>query len=534
MTMDTGAFFELCRAGSTGEVLQAVRNGADVGARDEDGNTALIFAASDRPRLGTIRALVNNGPAVNARNSGGFTALMYAAARTARPEVVTLLLNAGAEVDMALANGWTALTFAAAANPDPEVVRALCHGGALVNARTEDGTTALMVAAERNPNVDVVNELIRHGADVNAKDNCGRTALTGAALRNSTLVSDPDPNPEIIDALLDNGADADAVWDGDRAIDIVKNSPYLLGTDTLERLRSRGPQWNREALLGDFLASLDVSPSSAAIYRKKLRYFFAWLDEQRIGRPGREQLLAWRDELMSSGRQPVTVAGYLTIVRRFFRWAHQKGVCGDIAEDIQPPRARPGFRDDTLTPEQVQRMLEGVDRQGLAGLRNYALLSLLVTCGLGYADASRAKMADLRLSAGGAELTVGRADGTSVNVKIPAPVVGALRAYWAARGPVKPDAPLFMGTGPHWRSRLPVRAIGQIVRDAARRAGCGDALLTPNSLRHTAVRLAAQMGGRIEDVQQFARHRCIETTYRYGETARRRHTCGETIASAIF
>ncbi|MBQ9564547.1 MAG: ankyrin repeat domain-containing protein, partial [Synergistaceae bacterium] len=501
-----------------------LENGADVSARDDGGSTALIFAASDRPRLRIMRALIEAGADVNARNRDGLTPLMFAAARTSRPDVIHLLLNAGAEVDAALENGWTALMFAAAANPAPEVVRELCCGHARVNLRTGDRMTALMIAAERNPNAGVVRELIKQGADVNARDASGRTALIGAALRNSDRVSESVPNPAVIDALLDGGADVNVTWEGDRAFDIVKDSPYLQGTETLKRLESLSAKDTQAEAIERFLASLEVSPDSAAIYRKKLRYFFTWLDARGRDWPEREDLIEWRDELVSSHRSPTTTLNYLTVVRKFFQWAHQEGLCGNVAENIKIPRAEQDFRDDTLTGEQVKKMLDGIDRGDAVGLRDYALLSLIVSCGLSYSEVSRAKIGDIEKSEEGFVLKV--ADG---RVGIPEEVMTALREYWTSRGDREPESPVFDGGKTHRHQPMSVRSIGAVVKNLARRSGVEG--FTPGSLRHTAVKLALQKGERIEDAKRFARHRYIETTYRCGGMAgkRRRHTCGDTV-----
>ncbi|MCR4819152.1 MAG: ankyrin repeat domain-containing protein [Fretibacterium sp.] len=505
-------------------------NGADVNAQDNSGSTALIYAASDRPRLRTMRALLEAGADPNARNGDGLTALMFAAARTARPDVIPLLINVGAKVDAALPNGWTALMFAAAANPNPEVIRALCCGHARVNLRTADRTTALMIAAERNPNAGVVRELIKQGADVNAKDASGRTALIGAALRNSNRVSEPAPNPAMIDALLDGGADANAVWDGERAVDIVWDSPWLRGTETLKRLEALSARGDRTALIEKFLASLEVNLDSAAIYKKKLRYFFAWLDARGRDWPEQEDITAWRDELVSSHRKPVTVLNYLTVVRNFFQWAHTEGLCGDIVKGIEPPKVERSFKDDTLTQSQVQRMLDSIDRNDAAGMRDYALLSLIVFCGLSYSEVSKAKIEDIEATEEGYVLKI-----AAEHVRLPDEVKTALRKYWDTRGDINPESPVFNGGQTHKHQPMSVRAIGAVVKKIAQKAKVDSAAFTPNSLRHTAVKLALWNGKRIEEVKKFARHRYIETTRRYGGTpVPRRQTCGNTVASAIL
>ena len=140
--------------------------GADVSARNENGQTPLHWATSDNPNSAVIDALVRLGADVNARNKRGFTPLHYAAA-------------------------W---------NQNPAVIKALVRLGADVNARGEKGRTPLRIAATQNPNPEVIDVLVRPGTDVNARDQWGRTPLHLAAEHN--------PNPKVIEALLDAGADA--------------------------------------------------------------------------------------------------------------------------------------------------------------------------------------------------------------------------------------------------------------------------------------------------------------------------------------
>ena len=120
-------------------------------------------------------------------------------------------------------------------------------------------------------------------------------------------------------------------------------------------------------------------------------------------------------------------------------------------------------------------------------------------------------------------------------MNVPAHVINALQAYWGTRGKTGPESPAFNGGQTHKRQPMSVRAIGAVVKAIARKAGADTAVLTPGTLRHTAVKLALRSGKRIEDVKRFARHRYIETTHRYSGAQRNTgNTCGDTVAAAIF
>jgi 6-phosphogluconolactonase (cycloisomerase 2 family)/uncharacterized caspase-like protein len=125
-----------------------------------------------------VQAAIRNGADIKAKNSDGWTALMLAARDNASPEVISALLKAGADKSARDSRyGWTALIWAAADNPNPEVITALLSGGADINARSIDAETALMAAAANNPNPQAIMVLLRAGADAKAKDSAGRTAF---------------------------------------------------------------------------------------------------------------------------------------------------------------------------------------------------------------------------------------------------------------------------------------------------------------------------------------------------------------------
>ncbi len=148
----------------------------DVNARDEDGNTALLYAARFFVREGQRRngwALLQRGADVNASNHAGETALILAATQS-EPDAVRLLLAKGADVNAATRAGRTALMQAIDGPKDfdnerhgvysPEIARLLIAAGAGVNARDASGDTPLTLAVRRGYQ-DMAAVLTRAGAE---------------------------------------------------------------------------------------------------------------------------------------------------------------------------------------------------------------------------------------------------------------------------------------------------------------------------------------------------------------------------------
>lgn len=90
--------------------------GADVAAVNDDGWTALLFAA--QRNLASVALLVEAGADPNARSYRGVTALMVAAS-WAKVEIVEYLLEKGVDARARDVDGWTPLMFAVVTTSEP-------------------------------------------------------------------------------------------------------------------------------------------------------------------------------------------------------------------------------------------------------------------------------------------------------------------------------------------------------------------------------------------------------------------------------
>ena len=116
----------------------------DVNMKDNDGNTALMYAVG-REDYNTVKLLLDNGADVNMENNDGKTALMYVGREDYNK--VKLLLDNGADVNMQNKYGRTALMYAVDIE-DYNTVKLLLDNGADVNMKSDYGNTALDYAKE--------------------------------------------------------------------------------------------------------------------------------------------------------------------------------------------------------------------------------------------------------------------------------------------------------------------------------------------------------------------------------------------------
>lgn len=287
-----------------------------------------------------------------------------------------------------------------------------------------------------------------------------------------------------------------------------------------------------------FINYLDASPKTVETYKKALRQFFNYIGVHGIRKPQREDVLAFRDDLKASGLKPTTVQNYITATRIFFKWTEQEGLYPNIAEHVKGAKLDKNHKKDYLTSRQAKEVLANIQTDSEEGLRNYAILSLMVTGGLRTIEVSRADVGDLRTVGENTVLFVqgkGREEKTEY-IKISAPVEKAIRTYLKARENVEEEQPLFTSTSNNSRGkRITTRTVSAIVKNALKNAGYDSARLTAHSLRHTAITLALLAGREITEVQQFARHANLNTTMIYNHALdQAKNGCSDAITNAIF
>ena len=145
-----------------------IRKGADVNLKENEGKTALLWAASNS--LPNAKILIENGANVNFAANDGMTPFIQATLGVSSGkvpmEMCELLRKNGANVNAALtrknASGWTALHYAAV-NGDLELVKYLIRHGANINKATAEGSSPLFLA-NLGGHDDVVKILRNAGA----------------------------------------------------------------------------------------------------------------------------------------------------------------------------------------------------------------------------------------------------------------------------------------------------------------------------------------------------------------------------------
>ncbi|MCL5256299.1 MAG: tyrosine-type recombinase/integrase [Chloroflexi bacterium] len=287
--------------------------------------------------------------------------------------------------------------------------------------------------------------------------------------------------------------------------------------------------------LGPFLTGA-ISERTRAAYRRDIEGFLAWLRDagfDDLSGITPDVLLAYRNHLMGY-LKPSSVARKLSVLRNFFDFCQEKGVTETNparARRVRSPKVSSYSTTAGLNQAQAELLLRQPDRSTPMGLRDYALLSLMLHTGLRRSEVVSAKCGDFVTKLGHRVLIVVGKGNKPRDVKIPEKVWRAINEYFLASGrEITSDSPLFVPlpdpsnvvTKAIDESPLSAEAIWWLVQKYARQAGFlpegqdrKSVNITPHSLRHTFITLALAGGAPLHKVQYAAGHSDPRTTERY-------------------
>lgn len=215
-----------------------------------------------------------------------------------------------------------------------------------------------------------------------------------------------------------------------------------------------------------------------------------------------------------------TVARLCTSLRSFFRFLHLRGrLARDLASQIGQPRIVAAERPPRALPwSDVQRLLGAVDLGQRTGRRDYALLLLLATYGMGAAEALHIELEDIDWRAGTIRAYRPK---TGVSYMLPlVPAVAAALAEYLRDGRPRhaTTRKIFVTVGePH--GPMTGSAIRHVVRTHARAAGITATILGAHVLRHSHACRQVELGASLKAIGDILGHRDPASTSAYTRVA---------------
>ena len=268
-----------------------------------------------------------------------------------------------------------------------------------------------------------------------------------------------------------------------------------------------------------FFANIDVKELSKREYGWALTQFKKWVVYQGldINSLERADILAYKAYLEGSGKSESTMDFYLLAVRRFYQFVEDAGEGENIAAGIRYRRRHKGYYKEHLTDDEVDRLLCAIDRSTLAGMRDYAIVYLMICTGLRCVEVSRLSVADLHDDGKYPYLVIQRKGESRKTTRfgVTDEILAPIRDYLCRRGVGSQDVPLFSTHGTLGERPMSPLLVGRRVRDCMKRAGVYSATKTAHSLRHTAAVRAIKAKIPIREVQVMLGHKNVETTEVY-------------------
>jgi site-specific recombinase XerD len=279
------------------------------------------------------------------------------------------------------------------------------------------------------------------------------------------------------------------------------------------------PQTARWQRLKRLVLDSVSSPITRRVYNLGLDEFFAWYGEE--PRPGftKATVCAWRVALEARGLGAVSINVRITAVRKLAVEAADNGLLApELAAGITRVKgvASKGVRTGNwLSVKQAQTLLNSPDITTTKGLRDRAILAVLLGCGLRRSEVAALTMAHIQQRDGRWCIVdlVGK-HGHVRTIPVPTWVKVATDAWTSAAGVV--DGFVFRPVNRAGQSQgigLSEKVVWQLLQPYGLAAGVPG--IAPHDLRRSCAKMCRAAGGELEHIQLLLGHASVQTTERY-------------------
>lgn len=234
----------------------------------------------------------------------------------------------------------------------------------------------------------------------------------------------------------------------------------------------------------------------------------------------RENIERYMDWLYDRGTKKSSQARQLSGIKSFFNYLLLKDmIASSPAELILPPKPAKVLP-DTLSTDEIDRMIATIDDSSPKGIRDKAILEVLYSCGLRVSELCNLRLGDLFFGEGYIRI-IGKGDKQRL-VPISGVACERIQRYKEVRTKKTSEDTLFLNNRGTKLTRV---MIFNIIKQAALLAGI-DKSISPHTLRHSFATHLLEGGANIRQVQEMLGHESILTTevYTHLDTTNLRQT----------
>ncbi|MCA2711454.1 MAG: tyrosine-type recombinase/integrase [Microcystis sp. M015S2] len=278
-----------------------------------------------------------------------------------------------------------------------------------------------------------------------------------------------------------------------------------------------------ERVLSDWLAT-KRSPHTRRVYQKDIDNFLSDIGTElgkflTLDRHKAYALVSrYKGDLIQKGLKSATINRRLAAIKSLVAYAYNCGHSDFMLESVKGEKLS-SYRDTSgVDSETFKRVLGGIDRGTLKGIRDYALLILLWSNALRRSEVSKASIADFDPVAKTLRIFGKGRGNQSEIISLGKATVNAIEAWLEVRGETNPDKALFCSVNAGYRDgRLCPQAIYTVVKERCQSAGITK-VMSPHRIRHSAITAALEAtGGDVRRVQKLSRHSSLNTLLIYDD-----------------
>lgn len=309
---------------------------------------------------------------------------------------------------------------------------------------------------------------------------------------------------------------------------VVSNAPYLLFLSYLREtgvIKQPRPQTVRrvDRVVNEYVEYLRRDRGLAESTLPHRRLFPQRFLEERFGnRPIRLSQLKCQDFLRyienhASEYSPLYCGTMVAVLKDFCRFLLLHGhVNQDIAASFpQMPRWKAARLPSRLEPPEVERFLKSCDRKTPKGMRDYAILLLLVRLGLRAGEVLNLTLDDIDWGTG--QITICGKGAKRNRLPLPQAVGNALVQYLQHARPLCSSRHVFIRMRAPYTGIQCASAIRKIVEKVLKRADLHPSHKGPHLLRHTFATNLLRRGASLAEVGRVLGHEGPDSTVVYAQ-----------------
>lgn len=281
-----------------------------------------------------------------------------------------------------------------------------------------------------------------------------------------------------------------------------------------------------QQLINTFLAQKDITATSRKTYRSTLGSFFRWMVDRKYTarKPKREQIIEYKAHLIEVKKSDATSNLYLNSLKSFFSWTEENRIYPNVAGKIKAPKRYQGFKKQRLSIDQLNHLLNSIERNTIRGQRDYSMILLAFTNGLRTVELSRLLIENIDTVLMKAHIQR-KGDLYPMQwLPVTTECLQSISKYIQMRADAGEEITHFSNlyvSNVIGRNSNPLTAqeVGTIISKRLKIAGLHSKTVTAHSLRHSAASYLLESGWTVFEVQKFLGHKSVTTTELYLKTA---------------